>query len=106
MNQSQPSRWEALTEAARRCVAEKQFDKAEEAFLAALREAEQFGDADPRVAVTLNALARVYHRRSKFFPAAALLHRLLGIKEREHGEDHPELAGILSNLAEIGRAHV
>lgn len=101
MNQSQPSRWEALTEAARRCVAEKQFDKAEEAFLAALREAEQFGDADPRVAVTLNALARVYHRRSKFFPAAALLHRLLGIKEREHGEDHPELAGILSNLAEM-----
>ena len=101
MNQSQPSRWEALTEAARRCVAEKQFDKAEEAFLAALREAEQFGDADPRVAVTLNALARVYHRRSKFFPAAALLHRLLGIKEREHGEEHPELAGILSNLAEM-----
>ncbi len=101
MNQSQPSRWEALTEAARRCVAEKQFDKAEEAFLAALREAEQFGDADPRVAVTLNALARVYHRRSKFFPAAALLHRLLGIKEREHGEDHPELAGILSNLGEM-----
>lgn len=101
MNQSQPSRWEALTEAARRCVSEKQFDKAEEAFLAALREAEQFGDADPRVAVTLNALARVYHRRSKFFPAAALLHRLLGIKEREHGEEHPELAGILSNLAEM-----
>jgi hypothetical protein len=101
MNQTQPTRWEALTEAARRCVAEKQLDKAEEAFLAALREAEQFGDADPRVAVTLNALARVYHRRSKFFPAAALLHRLLGIKEREHGEKHPELAGILSNLAEM-----
>jgi hypothetical protein len=101
MNQAQLSRWEALTEAARRCVADKQFDKAEEAFLAALREAEQFGDGDPRVAVTLNALARVYHRRSKFFPAAALLHRLLGIKEREHGEEHPELAGILSNLAEM-----
>ena len=101
MSQTQPSRWEALTEIARRCVAEKQFDKAEEAFLAALREAEQFGDTDQRVAATLNALARVYHRRSKFFPAAALLHRLLGIKERELGEQHPELAGILSNLAEM-----
>jgi tetratricopeptide (TPR) repeat protein len=101
MSQTHPSRWEALTEVARRCVAEKQFDKAEEAFLAALREAEQFGDNDPRIAATLNALARVYHRRSKFFPAAALLHRLLGIKEREHGEEHPELAGILNNLAEM-----
>jgi tetratricopeptide (TPR) repeat protein len=101
MSQTQPSRWEALTEIARRCVAEKQFDKAEEAFLAALREAEQFGDTDQRVAATLNALARVYHRRSKFFPAAALLHRLLGIKERELGEQHPELAGILTNLAEM-----
>jgi tetratricopeptide (TPR) repeat protein len=101
MSDSHQSRWDALTEIARRCVAEKQFDKAEEAFLAALREAEQFGDGDSRVAATLNALARVYHRRSKFFPAAALLHRLLGIKEREHGEQHPELAGILSNLAEM-----
>ncbi|HSJ62832.1 MAG TPA: tetratricopeptide repeat protein [Gemmatimonadaceae bacterium] len=101
MSQTQPSRWEALTEVARRCVAEKQFDKAEEAFLAALREAEQFGENDPRITATLNALARVYHRRSKFFPAAALLHRLLGIKEREHGEEHPELAGILNNLAEM-----
>jgi tetratricopeptide (TPR) repeat protein len=101
MSDAHQSRWDALTEIARRCVAEKQFDKAEEAFLAALREAEQFGDVDSRVAATLNALARVYHRRSKFFPAAALLHRLLGIKEREHGEQHPELAGILSNLAEM-----
>lgn len=101
MSDTHQSRWDALTEIARRCVAEKQFDKAEEAFLAALREAEQFGDGDSRVAATLNALARVYHRRSKFFPAAALLHRLLGIKEREHGENHPELAGILNNLAEM-----
>lgn len=101
MSDTHQSRWDALTEIARRCVAEKQFDKAEEAFLAALREAEQFGDGDSRVAATLNALARVYHRRSKFFPAAALLHRLLAIKEREHGEKHPELAGILSNLAEM-----
>jgi hypothetical protein len=101
MTESIATRWEAYSEAGRRCFGEKQLERAEEAFLAALRAAEHFGDEDPRLAVSLNNLARVYGRREKFFPAAALLHRLLGMKERQLGEEHPELAGVLTNLADM-----
>ncbi|HEU4565357.1 MAG TPA: tetratricopeptide repeat protein, partial [Gemmatimonadaceae bacterium] len=109
MTDSLAARWEAFTEAGRRCFADKQFDKAEEAFLAALRAAEQLDESDPRLAQSLNNLARVYGRREKFFPAAALLHRLLGIQERALGAEHPGLAGVVNNLAEmyarLGDAH-
>ncbi len=101
MTDTNAARWEAYSEAGRQCFGDKQFEKAEEAFLAALRAAEQFGDDDPRLAASLNNLARAYCRRDKYFPAAALLHRLLGIKEREMGDTHPELAGVVTNLAEM-----
>lgn len=101
MTETLAARWEAYSDAGRRCFAEKQYDRAEEAFLAALRAAEHFGDEDQRLAQSLNNLARVYGRREKYFPAAALLHRLLGIQERTMGEMHPGLVGVLTNLAEM-----
>ncbi|MBC7790462.1 MAG: tetratricopeptide repeat protein [Anaerolineae bacterium] len=101
MTETIETRWEKFSEAGRECASAKQYDKAEEAYLAAMRAAEHFGDDDPRLPATLNALARVYCMRNKFFPAAALLHRLVAIAERTLGDQHPRVAGVVANLAEM-----
>ncbi|MGI9076185.1 MAG: tetratricopeptide repeat protein [Gemmatimonadaceae bacterium] len=101
MTETIETRWEKFSEAGRECALAKQYDKAEEAYLAAMRAAEHFGDDDPRLPATLNALARVYCMRNKFFPAAALLHRLVAIAERTLGDQHPRVAGVVANLAEM-----
>jgi len=101
MTESIETRWKKFSEAGRECASAKQYDKAEEAYLAAMRAAEHFGDEDPRLPATLNALARVYCMRNKFFPAAALLHRLVAIAERTLGDQHPRVAGVVANLAEM-----
>lgn len=101
MTESIEKRWQAHTETGRQALAVKQYDRAEEAYLAALRAAEHFGDDDHRLAGTLNGLARVYCARDNFFPAAALLHRLVAIKERAMGEKHAQVAGVITNLAEM-----
>ena len=63
MSDTLTERWDALIEVGRRFLAEQQFDRAEEAYAAALRCAESFGDDDPRMATTLNGLARGDCRR-------------------------------------------
>ncbi len=73
--------------------------KAEEFFVAALKQAEAFEESDPRLAKTLNNMAALYHTQGKYQMAEDHYVRSLAIHERNHGQEHPEVAINLHNLA-------
>ena len=68
-------------------------------FAAALKEAESFAEADPRLATTLNNLAALHHAQGGYAEAEPLLRRSLGIREKVLGAEHPDVGQSLNNLA-------
>lgn len=76
---------------------------AERHLWAALRTAEGIGPEDPRLALSLNNLALVYHAQGRYDEAEPMYQRAITITERALGPDHPNLAASLGNLAELYR---
>jgi len=68
---------------------------------AALKEAEAFGEEDPRFATSLNNLALVYYAQGRYTETEPLYKRALGIQEKVLGPEHPDVATSLNNLAEL-----
>jgi hypothetical protein len=93
--------WKLLYEAGRQALQDRKLQEAEQSFSAALQLAEDFAGGDPRLAATLNALARIYSLQRRYLAAAALLNRLLEVTERTLGPTHVQVAGVLTNLAEM-----
>ena len=93
--------WKLLYEAGRQALQDRKLQEAEQSFSAALQLAEDFAAGDPRLAATLNALARIYSLQRRYLAAAALLNRLLEVTERTLGPSHVQVAGVLTNLAEM-----
>jgi len=93
--------WKLLYEAGRQALQGRKLQDAEQSFSAALQLAEDFAAGDPRLAATLNALARIYSLQRRYLAAAALLNRLLEVTERTLGPTHVQVAGVLTNLAEM-----
>ncbi len=64
-------------------VAQEQafYAEAEDLYLAALKEAESFGEQDTRLATTLNNLAALYRLQGKYIEAEPLHRRALAILE-------------------------
>ena len=93
--------WKLLYEAGRKALQDRKLQDAEHSFSAALQLAEDFAAGDPRLAATLNALARIYSLQRRYLAAAALLNRLLEVTERLLGPTHVQVAGVLTNLAEM-----
>lgn len=93
--------WKLLYEGGRQALQLRQLQDAEQSFSAALQVAEDFPAGDPRLAATLNALARIYSLQRRYLAAAALLNRLLEVTERTLGPTHVQVAGVLTNLAEM-----
>src|SRR5215207_8428283 len=93
--------WKLLYEAGRQALQSRKLQEAEQSFSAALQLAEDFAAGDPRLAATLNALARIYSLQRRYLAAAALLNRLLEVTERTLGPSHVQVAGVLTNLAEM-----
>ena len=93
--------WKLLYEAGRQALQARKLQEAEQSFSAALQLAEDFAGGDPRLAATLNALARIYSLQRRYLAAAALLNRLLEVTERTLGNNHVQVAGVLTNLAEM-----
>jgi hypothetical protein len=93
--------WKLLYEAGRQALQARKLQEAEQSFSAALQLAEDFAAGDPRLAATLNALARIYSLQRRYLAAAALLNRLLEVTERTLGPSHVQVAGVLTNLAEM-----
>jgi hypothetical protein len=93
--------WKLLYETGRQALQSRKLQEAEQSFSAALQLAEDFPAGDPRLAATLNALARIYSLQRRYLAAAALLNRLLEVTERTLGPTHVQVAGVLTNLAEM-----
>ena len=101
MADTYPNSWKLLYEAGRQALQARKLQEAEQSFSAALQLAEDFAAGDPRLAATLNALARIYSLQRRYLAAAALLNRLLEFTERTLGPNHVQVAGVLTNLAEM-----
>jgi hypothetical protein len=93
--------WKLLYEGGRQALQARKLQDAEQSFSAALQLAEDYAAGDPRLAATLNALARIYSLQRRYLAAAALLNRLLEVTERTLGPTHVQVAGVLTNLAEM-----
>lgn len=72
---------------------------AELSWLAALEEAEDYGQHSPRLTTTLEGLSEVYWLESKYSLAAPICRRLLRIYESTLGRDHLDVGIIANNLA-------
>jgi tetratricopeptide (TPR) repeat protein len=75
------------------------YRESENMLSAALQVAEQFGPQDPRLAVSLNNMARLRQAQKRYGDAEALYNRALLISETERGHEHLDTAVCLSNLA-------
>ena len=101
MADTSTNNWKLLYESGRQALQSRKLREAEQSFSAALQLAEDFAGGDPRLAATLNALARIYSLQRRYLAAAALLNRLLEVTERTLGPTHVQVAGVLTNLAEM-----
>ena len=96
---AQETRWDSIMADAVKAYQQADYAQAEKLFLAALKEAEQFGEQDPRFAASLNNLAELYRAQGKYAQAEPLYQRALAIWEKALGPEHPNVAAGLSNLA-------
>ena len=96
-------RWDKYIDAGGKAYEQGKYAEAEKQFTAALKEAENFGEQDPRLATSLNNLALVYHDQGKYAEAEPLYRRSLAIKEKALGSEHPRVATSLNNLGELYR---
>src|SRR4029434_6360277 len=74
---------------------------AEKSLKEALAEAEQLGEKDPRVALTLDGLAQFYLRQGRYADAEQLAKRLLARREQVSGPESPDVAASLVFLASL-----
>jgi tetratricopeptide (TPR) repeat protein len=93
------TRWQRHVDAGRRYVSEGDYAQAEQALLAAVKEALTFGPADLRVASSLGILGKLKHQQGQRERAEALLRRALAIREQALGPDH---YGLVQSLSDLG----
>lgn len=91
--------WKQCVEDGNAAYAANRVAEAEVKFVEALALAEAFGEEDPRLSLSLNNLAAVFHTQAKYTMAEPLYLRALAIKEKLHTGDHTEVALNLHNLA-------
>ena len=100
---AQETSWEKYNEAARRAYQQADYAEAEKLLKAALKEAENFGEQDPRLATSLGSLAELYGAQGKYTEAEPLYQRALAIAEKALGPEQPTVAAGVGSLAELYR---
>ena len=100
---AQETRWDSIMADAVKAYQQADYAQAEELFRAALKEAEKFGEQDPRLATSLNNLAALYYAQGRYAQAEPLYRRALAIREKVLGPDHPSMAQGLENYAALLR---
>ncbi len=98
---TQETAWKKAVAAAVKALQEGRLGEAEKLLLAAVQEAEKFGEQDPRWAGSLLGLAAVYKEQGKYAQVEPLLQRALAIGEKALGPGHPAVATRLNNLAAL-----
>ena len=101
MNDTIETRWEQQNEAGRLSFTDGDFARAEQSFLAAIREATQLGADNVRLASSLSNLGQLKYKQKDFAQAEALFHRALAIRERVLGPEHFGLVQNINNLAAL-----
>ena len=100
---AQDAAWEKYMKAATEAYQQGRSAEAEKQFAAALREAEKFGEQNPRLATSLNNLAEIYRTQGKYAEAEPLYRRSLAIGKKALGPEHPNVAQSLKNYAALLR---
>jgi hypothetical protein len=95
------TRWEQENEAGRLAFTDGDLARAEQSFLAAIREATKLGADNVRLASSLSNLGQLKYRQKDFAQAEALFHRALAIRERVLGPEHFGLVQNINNLAAL-----
>ncbi len=85
------AKWQRYREAGCKALDDGQPVKAEGLLSIALKQAEQFGRTDIRLAVSLQDMAEYYATKGDYRPAEALYKRSLTIKKKVAGDDHPDV---------------
>lgn len=93
--------WRKFMDEGRAAGERGDYQAARTAFEAALREAEPFGSEDPRVAATLENLARAKAHQRQYAEAEPLARRALQIRETILGPEHYQVADSLDLLGAI-----
>ncbi len=101
MTDSIEARWEAHNEAGRRYFSQGDFANAEQAFVAAIREATAIGGDNVRLASSLSNLGQLKYKQKDLAQAEALFRRSLAIRETVLGPEHFGLVQNLNNLAAL-----
>src|SRR6266700_8185655 len=78
---AQNANWDSYLKAGRQALGGGQYDRAEKLCTLALKEAESFDAADPRLTITLRDLAAAQYLQGKYEPAESLLERALETDE-------------------------
>ena len=98
---AEDTEWNRSMDASMQAYQQGRYTEAEQFLLAALKEAKDFGEQDPRLATSLNNLALLYRAQGKYEQAEPLLPRALTISEKALGPEHPDVAKSLNNLASL-----
>ncbi len=85
---AQGSIWERHVETTQRAFSEGRHVDAEEAWLAAIKEAEAHGPDNPSLAQSLSSLGNLYRNQNRNERAAQLLERALAIQEKVYGPEN------------------
>ena len=98
---AQETRWDSIMADVAKAFQQADYAQGEKLLLAALKEAEKFGEQDRRLTDSLNNLASLYYAQGKYAQAEPLLQRALAIREKALGPEHPDVARSVNNLAEL-----
>lgn len=91
-------KWEELKFEAMNLIKKREYVKAEQKFLEASKEVEQYGKEDLRVTECLDGAAWMLQLQGKKAETIAVLKRSLEIQEKVRGCDHQDLSWLLYSL--------
>ncbi len=91
--------WQKAIREGKQLRAQGRYAEAQKIHLLALAEAEKFGPEDPRLALSLNKLAILYHATGQLSEAEPLYRKALAVWEKL--PERLQVAAVLSNLARL-----
>jgi tetratricopeptide (TPR) repeat protein len=100
-SESVEARWETHHEAGNRYLSQGDAVKAEQAIIAAIREATLLGPESIQLATSLSDLARLKYRQRDLAQAEALFRQSLAVRERATSPDDLSLVPTLNSLAAL-----
>ena len=95
---AQDTAWERYSQDGIKAYKQGRDSEAERLLRLAVKESEQFGANDLRVAQSLRNLAMVLDARENYAEAESVQRRVLSIKEKVLGQNHREVASTLNDL--------